>query len=97
MRTAICPGSFDPVTLGHLDIIRRASRLFDRVVVLVVVNTSKTPAFTAEERADMLRAVTADIPNVCVDIYDGLLINYVRQHENSVIVKGLRAMTDFEY
>jgi len=97
MRTAICPGSFDPVTLGHLDIIKRAAKLFDKVIVLVVINTAKTPSFTAEERVDMLRTVTKDIPNVCVDVYDGLLVNYIRQHENSVIVKGLRAMTDFEY
>ncbi|MBE6885135.1 MAG: pantetheine-phosphate adenylyltransferase [Ruminococcaceae bacterium] len=97
MKTAICPGSFDPVTLGHLDIIKRAARLFDRVVVLVVINTAKTPSFTAEERAEMLRTVTKDMPNVRVDVYDGLLVNYVKQHENSVIVKGLRAMTDFEY
>lgn len=97
MKIAICPGSFDPITVGHLDIIRRASALFDKVIVLVVINVDKNCAFTPEERAEMIAKVTADIPNVEVDIYGGLLIDYFKEHNASVIVKGLRAMTDFEY
>ncbi len=97
MKIAICPGSFDPITVGHLDIINRASALFDKVIVLVVINVDKKCAFTPEERAEMIAKVTADIPNVEVDIYGGLLIDYFKEHNASVIVKGLRAMTDFEY
>ncbi len=97
MRTAICPGSFDPVTLGHLDIIRRASGLFDRVIVVVMTNYAKTPLFTREERADMIRRVTADMPRVEVDIFDGLLADYAREKQACAVVKGLRAMSDFEY
>lgn len=97
MRLAICPGSFDPVTNGHLDVIQRAAGLFDRVVVLVAVNSEKKPLFTAEERCDLLRRVTADIPNVEVATNDGLLADYARQKGAAAIVKGLRAMSDFEY
>lgn len=97
MRRAICPGSFDPITKGHLDIIRRASGLFDEVVALVVVNPAKHPSFTADERVEMLRKSTAHIPNVKVDHYQGLLVNYVKEVEAVAIVKGLRAMSDFEY
>ncbi len=97
MRTAICPGSFDPVTYGHLDIFKRASKLFDRVIVLVVINPDKTPNFSPEERMQMIREVTAEIPNIEVDAYTGLLTSYVREHEAVAIVKGLRAMSDFEY
>lgn len=97
MKTAICPGSFDPVTHGHLDIIRRAATLFDKVVVVVMTNTSKTPVFTKEERVDMLRRCTADIPNVEVEMFDGLLADYVTVKKAVAIVKGLRAMSDFEY
>ncbi len=96
-RTAICPGSFDPITNGHLDIVRRAAGLFDRVVVLVVANPDKQPNFTGEERVDMIRRATADIPNLEVDLYGGLLVDYVRRYKNAAIVKGLRAMSDFEY
>ena len=97
MRTAICPGSFDPVTYGHLDIFKRASKLFDRVIVLVSINPDKHPCFTPEERMEMIREVTAEIPNIEVDCYAGLLSSYAQQHEAAAIVKGLRAMSDFEY
>ena len=97
MRIAICPGSFDPVTYGHLDIIRRAAQLFDRVSVVVMTNSAKQPAFTKEERMDFLRRATGGLPNVVVDSYGGLLAEYARQHKADVIVKGLRAMSDFEY
>ncbi len=99
MKTAICPGSFDPVTLGHIDIIRRASRLFDRVIVVVMTNASKSPLFTQVERMELLsRAIDAEgLTGVVVDCYDGLLADYARQCNADVIVKGLRAVTDFEY
>ena len=97
MQLAVCPGSFDPVTNGHLDIIRRASTLFDHVIVLVVINPDKTPVFTPEERVDMLRRATAGLPNVSVDSYTGLLMDYVREKSACAVVKGLRAMSDFEY
>lgn len=95
--TAVCPGSFDPVTVGHLDIIHRASLMFNKVIVVVMSNASKKPLFTAEERVEMLRQTTADIPNVTVDAYSGLLAEYARAHSAGAIVKGLRAMSDFEY
>ena len=97
MRLAICPGSFDPVTNGHLDVIQRASHLFDKVVVLVAVNADKHGVFTAEERCVLLRRATAHLPNVEVDSYDGLLADYARERHAAAIVKGLRAMSDFEY
>lgn len=98
MRTAICPGSFDPITLGHLNIIRRASKIFDKVVVLVAVNSGKTrPMFTLEERADMCRRACERYPNVVVDTSNILLAEYARQHEGAVLVKGLRAASDFDY
>ena len=97
-RIAICPGSFDPITKGHLDIIRRAANLFDEVIVLIMVNYTKTTtAFTAAERVEMARRVTADIPNVRVDYYAGLLADYARKQGACTLVKGLRAVTDFEY
>lgn len=96
-RLAICPGSFDPVTFGHLDIMHRAAELFDRVIVLVSVNAEKTPCFTAEERMEMIREVTRDVPNIEVAALDGLLADYVKKTGACAIVKGLRAMTDFEY
>ncbi len=96
-RIAVCPGSFDPVTLGHVDIMTRASKLFDRVIVLVSVNPAKHPSFTAEERVEMIKAVTHDIPNLEVRILNGLLADYVREIGAVAIVKGLRAVTDFEY
>ena len=97
MRIAVCPGSFDPVTYGHLDIFKRASKLFDKVIVLVVINPDKHPSFSVEERMQMIREVTVEYPNVEVDSYSGLLINYVRDKNAVAIVKGLRAMSDFEY
>ena len=99
MKIAICPGSFDPVTLGHLDIIRRASRLFDKVIVVVMSNSAKSPLFTQVERMDLLlRAIAEEgIENATVDCYDGLLAEYAQMRNATVIVKGLRAMSDFEY
>lgn len=97
MVKVICPGSFDPVTKGHVDIITRASGLFDEVVAVVVVNPSKDPVFTAQERTAMLTKATAHLPNVRVDSHQGLLADYVRTHGARAIVKGLRAMSDFEY
>ena len=97
MRTALCPGSFDPITKGHLDIILRASRLFDRVVVLVSVNPDKRTAFSVEERVSLIRAVTGDLENVSVDAYEGLLVDYARQIGATASVRGLRAVSDFEY
>lgn len=94
MRIAICPGSFDPVTKGHLNIIERSAKLFDAVTVLVMVNPNKTPSFTAQERADFLRRVTGHIPNVKVDVYTGLLAEYAHNVGACTIIKGLRAVTD---
>ena len=96
-RIAVCPGSFDPVTLGHLDIMTRASKLFDRVIVLVSVNPAKNPCFSAEERVEMIKEVTKDIDNIEVDVLNGLLAEYVKNIKATAIVKGLRALTDFEY
>ena len=97
-RIALCPGSFDPITNGHLDIIRRAASLFDEVIVLVMINFSKTTtAFSVEERVDMARRATAEFPNVRVDSYDGLLADYARRVHACTVVKGLRAVSDFEY
>ncbi len=96
-RIAICPGSFDPVTLGHLDIIQRASALFDKVIVLVSVNVKKTPSFTPDERVEMIKKVTPHLKNVEVETSDGLLANFVKEKGATAIVKGLRAVTDFEY
>ena len=97
-RIAVCPGSFDPVTLGHLDIITRASKLFDKVIVLISRNAGKAqPSFTATERMLMIEAVTHDLDNVVIDILDGLLADYVRNVGAVAIVKGLRAVSDFEY
>lgn len=99
MRTAVCPGSFDPVTNGHLDIIHRASKLFDRVIVLVSVNPAKHCAFTLEERVELIRMCTAKegFENVEVDTFSGLLASYVDQVGACAIVKGLRAVSDFEF
>lgn len=99
VRIAICPGSFDPVTLGHLDIISRASKVFDRVIVAVPVNPLKSASFTVEERMELLRAVCRDqkLSNVEVDKVDGLLADYARERGAMTIVKGLRAVSDFEY
>lgn len=97
MKLAICPGSFDPVTNGHLNIITRASTMFDKVVVVVMVNGTKQPLFSSEERVELLKRATAHLPNVEIDCYGGLLADYAREREATVIVKGLRAMSDFEY
>ena len=97
MKTAICPGSFDPVTLGHLDIIERAAELFDEVIVLVMSNRSKSGSlFTVEERIELINR-TIKGKNIKVDTYDGLLVDYAKQKNAVAIVKGLRAMSDFEY
>jgi pantetheine-phosphate adenylyltransferase len=97
IRRAVCPGSFDPVTNGHLDIIDRAAGLFDKVTVLVAINASKQGMFTVDERMDMLREVTAELPNVSVDSHHGLLVDYCKDRNIPVIVKGLRAVSDFDY
>ena len=97
MSIAVCPGSFDPVTFGHIDIISRASKIFDKVIVLVSINPNKEASFTVSERVNMLKAVTEGIENVVIDAYDGLLADYTRKQGASAIVKGLRAVSDFEY
>lgn len=98
MKTAIYPGSFDPVTNGHLDIIQRAAKMFDKVVVVVLINPLKSYSFSIPERCEFLRKVTAGIPNIEIDSYDGLLADYFnRRQDIDVIVKGLRATSDFEY
>ena len=97
MRRAVCPGSFDPVTHGHLDIIGRASRLYDEVIVAVLINKTKSSLFTVEERMEMLTTVTADYGNVRVDSFHGLLVDYCREHDVPAVVKGLRAVSDFDY
>lgn len=97
MRRAVCPGSFDPVTNGHLDIIARAADLFDEVVVAVLINKTKQSLFSVEERIAMLEEVTAEHAGVRVDCFHGLLVDYCRTHDIRAIVKGLRAVTDFDY
>ena len=96
-KTVICPGSFDPVTLGHQYIITRASKMFDRVVVAVLVNSSKTPTFTTEERIELLREAVGDLDNVEIVSFDGLLAEYCKSCGINTIVKGLRVVSDFEY
>ena len=96
-RTVICPGSFDPVTLGHIDIITRASKMFDKVIVAVLTNPAKTPSFNTEERIELLKEATANIPNVEIDGFSGLLAEYARKKNAVAVVKGLRAVSDFEY
>lgn len=97
MRRAVCPGSYDPATNGHLDIIERVSTLFDEVVVAVLINKSKKGLFSIEERMEMLVETTAHLPNVRVDSWHGLLVDYCRQHEIAAITKGLRSVSDFDY
>ncbi|GAB2475348.1 pantetheine-phosphate adenylyltransferase [Jatrophihabitans fulvus] len=97
VRRALCPGSFDPVTNGHIDIIGRTASLYDEVVVAVFVNQSKTGLFGVDERRDMLAEVTTEFPNVTIDTFEGLVVDYCRDHDIPVIVKGLRAVSDFDY
>ena len=97
MRIGVYPGSFDPATLGHLDIIRRASKLFDKLIVAAMVNGEKHSSFTMEEKVDFLKRMTADLPNVEVESFSGLLADYVKEKQACAIVKGLRAVSDFEY
>jgi pantetheine-phosphate adenylyltransferase len=94
---AMYPGTFDPITNGHVDLVRRAAKLFDRVVVAVAASPNKAPMFTLEERIGMARTALADATNVIVDGYNGLTVDYVRQHGLKVIIRGLRAVSDFEY
>ena len=97
MRRAVCPGSFDPVTLGHLDIVERASAIYDEVTVAVLVNKKKSSLFSVDERMDLLTQVTEQYGNVKVDSFHGLLVDYCRTQQIPVIVKGLRAISDFDY
>ena len=97
MRRAVCPGSFDPVTLGHLDIVERASKMYDEVTVAVLINKKKSSLFTVEERMALLAEVTAEYGNVKVDSFHGLLVDYCKTYDIPVIVKGLRAISDFDY
>lgn len=96
MPTAVYPGSFDPVTKGHLDIIKRADRMFDKLIVGVLINSAKTPLFTIEERVELLRECCKDIPNVEVQSFEGLTVNFAKANHATVMVRGLRAVTDFE-
>lgn len=97
MRIGVYPGSFDPVTLGHLDIIERASKVVDKIIVGVLNNNSKTPLFSVTERVNMLKEVTSHIPNVEVQAFSGLLVDFAKKNNASVVIRGLRAITDFEY
>ncbi|MFD9892781.1 pantetheine-phosphate adenylyltransferase [Amycolatopsis sp. NPDC059027] len=97
MRRAVCPGSYDPATNGHLDIIERAALLFDEVVVAVGVNKNKKGLFSVEERMDILREITAKLPNVRVDSWQGLLVDYCRDNDIAAVAKGLRSVSDFDY
>jgi pantetheine-phosphate adenylyltransferase len=96
-RRAVCPGSFDPVTNGHLDIIGRAARLYDEVIVAVLINKTKSSLFTVEERVQLLKECTLDYPNVRVDSFHGLIVDFCRENDIQVIAKGLRAVSDFDY
>jgi pantetheine-phosphate adenylyltransferase len=96
MKLAVYPGSFDPLTNGHVDIIERGTRLFDKIIVAILVNVEKSPLFTMQERVEIVREVFKGRPNVEVDTFDGLLVDYVAKREADVIVRGLRALSDFE-
>jgi pantetheine-phosphate adenylyltransferase len=96
-RIAVCPGSFDPITYGHLDIITRAAKVFDEIYVVVLNNSSKKPLFTVEERIDLISTVTKDIANVKADSFQGLLVDYAKNVNANAIIRGLRAVSDFEY
>ncbi len=97
MKRAIYPGTFDPFTNGHLDIVQRATALFDKIIVTIAKNSSKDPLFTTEERIDMIRESTAYLQSVQVDSFEGLLVNYAKQKNASVVIRGLRMISDFEY
>jgi pantetheine-phosphate adenylyltransferase len=96
-RVAVYPGSFDPATFGHLDIIHRAAKQFDRLIVAVLNNTTKSPLFSVEERKELLREVTKDLPNVEIDSFRDLLVRYMRSQQAQIIIRGIRSVTDFEY
>jgi pantetheine-phosphate adenylyltransferase len=96
-RIAVYPGTFDPITYGHMDVIKRGTSLFDKVIVLVARNSSKTPLFTPDERVSMIRDVFGKDRSVTVDVFDGLLVEYVRKNKATAIIRGLRAVSDFEY
>lgn len=97
MATALCPGSYDPPTNGHIDVIERASRYFDKVIVAVIANPSKQPLFTLDQRTDMLRDALTHVDNVEIASFDGLLVDFAKDRDLGVVVKGLRAISDFEY
>ncbi|WP_124727643.1 pantetheine-phosphate adenylyltransferase [Staphylospora marina] len=97
MKIAVYPGSFDPITYGHLDLIERGLKVFDKLIVAVLINSSKQPLFTVEERKEMIREATRHLPGVEVDSFEGLLIDYMKKREAGVILRGLRAISDFEY
>lgn len=97
MKIGIYPGSFDPVTFGHLDIILRSSKMFDKLIIAVLKNNSKSPLFTVDERVDLLKMVTKDVDNVSIETFDGLLVDYATERNANTIVRGLRAVSDFEY
>ena len=97
MRIGIYPGSFDPITLGHLDVIERAAKLVDSLIIGVLNNSSKQPLFSAEDRVGMIKLVTAHIPNVKVEAFEGLLVDFAKEKNANIVVRGLRAVTDFEY
>lgn len=97
MKIAIYPGSFDPITNGHLDILERASKVFDKIIVLVAINQDKKERFTVNERVEMIKESVKDIPNVSVDSYEGLTVKYAKEHGATHLIRGLRAVSDFEY
>ena len=97
MKVAVYPGSFDPITNGHMDVLNRAVSIFDKVIVLVAVNPDKKSRFSTEERVEMIKEAVADLPNVEVDSYSGLTVTYAREHKATHLIRGLRAVTDFEY
>jgi pantetheine-phosphate adenylyltransferase len=97
MRHCIYPGTFDPITFGHLDVLARAARLFDRVTVAIAHNPGKGPLFSPEQRLDLVRAVTTDLPNVEATLFDGLLVEFARGHNAIAVIRGIRALSDFEF